>query len=172
MPDELEQVEQSLYFEILKSEQKRVKLLLGFFSIAFVVWLLIRLFLAENLNKIVGGYFPTGYFLALISFGILYESAFLRVLIHFYNKRKHFHEMGRAGNTLIETIYPTAILYILCHTLNPLVALHSPVVLLYFLLIILSIFRLNLYLALFTGFSAATQFFLMNLFFLPDHPAP
>ena len=97
---------------------------------------------------------------AAFSAFIAYELFAAGVVTMFLRRGRNFPVLGRYVNALVETSFPTVLLYLLAGYLTaPVFIFGAWPALLYFLVIILSTLRLDFALSAFTGAVAAIQFF-------------
>jgi len=158
--------EKEISKEILKSERFRLFVLMIVFAILFSFAFLI--------SQIYKGYFENvfsgrNYFLWAITLLLLLviRSFFIRFRIRRWQKTGYqIAEKWRYFNSFIEITIPSIGIIILAQGFNPVYALITPVVFLYFIFIILSALELNLYLSIFIGAVAAIEYFLLVIFFL------
>jgi len=160
--------EEEISKEILKSERFRLFVLMIVFAILFSFAFLI--------SQIYKGYFENvfsgrNYFLWAITLLLLLviRSFFIRFRIRRWQKTGYqIAEKWRYFNSFIEITIPSIGIIILAQGFNPVYALITPVVFLYFIFIILSALELNLYLSIFIGEFpvAAIEYFLLVIFFL------
>jgi len=157
--------EKSFAREMLKSEIKRVTILSGLFIALLILIPVARLFSPESFIK--AGITPHDMAPAiiLIVLAIIYEIAVRIVFKHFLKNDREPPPPARYMNTLVETSFPTVVIYIFAITFHPIEALYSPPTYGYFIFIILSALRLDFRLCIFTGFVAALEYIGLIIFF-------
>ena len=100
--------------------------------------------------------------MAAFSAFIAYELFAAGVVTIFLRRGRNFPVLGRYVNALVETSFPTVLLYLLAGYLSsPAIIFGAWPALLYFLFIILSTLRLNFALSAFTGAVAAVELFVL-----------
>lgn len=144
--------------EIARSEYQRTQLIIGLFLIAFVAVNINYFLLDEKITAIYGGsenyFFVVGWLTAFI----LYEVVILR-LIGFLRTR--YHRVGegfRFIHTLIEISFPSMLMLYMVDIEHQLLFIDSPIFLLYFMFIIISVLHLNFQLSFLTGLLAAAEY--------------
>lgn len=144
--------------EIARSEYQRTQLLIGLFLIAFVTVNVNFFFLNETVAAIYGGaenyFFTVGW---LILF-ILYEVVVLRVIAYLQKKYQRVSETFRFIHTLIEISFPSMLMLYMVELEHQLTFIDSPIFLLYFLFIIISVLHLDFRLSFLTALLAAIQY--------------
>ncbi len=153
-------VDEDLYFEILKSEQLRVRTLMVVMAVLFAAALLLFELPRESVPifRLVEGTIPFGEIAVFYAAAFLYELVAQAVLGRVIARRRRLPELPRYGNALIETSIPTVMMILVAHGTGAEVALNSPLPLLYFLFICLSTLRLTASLAIFTGSVAGLEY--------------
>ncbi|MCE9499513.1 MAG: adenylate/guanylate cyclase domain-containing protein [Leptospira sp.] len=159
--------QEDFYFEVFKSERIRVTLIACFAAFAFTLWAIIGVFFSDAFDQKVGIRFPIRYMLIILGLLAAYEIFVIFLLSHCINKRIHLPEPGKFMNAFIEISIPSIFIYFLVQAAGPIVPFHSPLKLLYFLLIVLSVLRLNFFLSFFTGTVAAIEYFTLAVIYLP-----
>lgn len=145
--------------ELLKSERRRVTLLICCFAFFLLVLLGIRLApqlaSAEIRDRIVNLALPMGLFLI----GFLAYEALIRVwLSRLLNSHRTLPRGFQYVNVLFEMSMPTAGLFMMGSALSPLSSLASALPFLYFLFILLAALNLDFWLCAFAGAVACLQF--------------
>ena len=152
----------NLKSEEVKSEFQRSYLLIVLFSLILLVAAINYFALRDSLIKFYGG---TPVFVRGVGFLLVF--LIYQVLILQYLKGKLRNGSGtprfyKYVHTMIEISFPTAIMFFMVAQLKMLSYLDSPIFLLYFLFIILSILHLDFRVSIFAGtFSAAQYVFLI-----------
>jgi adenylate cyclase len=148
--------------EILLSERRRMLILAGVQALILVLILLTATFVPSFVRSIYHDRGPERAALAAFSAFILYELLAAGVVTIFLRRGRNFPVLGRYMNALVETSFPTLLLYLLAGYLSsPVVIFGTWPALLYFLFIILSTLRLNFALSAFTGAVAAVELFVL-----------
>ena len=145
--------------EILASERRRM---LGLAAIGAVILALILLavtFAPDLVRSIYHDQLPVRAAVTVFSAFIAYELLVAAVLTVLLRRGRNFWIFGRYANALVETSFPTLLLYLLAGYLPGAVIFSTWPALLYFLFIILSTLRLNFALSAFTGAVAAVERF-------------
>jgi adenylate cyclase len=148
----------NLKSEEVKSEFQRSYILIILFSLILIVAAVNYFTLQQTLVKFYGG---TSVFLKGVGFLLVF--LFYQVLILQYLKGKLKDGSGTSRlykyvHTMIEISFPTAIMFFMMSQLKFLSYIDSPVFLLYFLFIILSILHLDFRVNIFAGILAAIQY--------------
>jgi adenylate cyclase len=152
---------ESFQLEIIKSEIQRTKVLLGAFCFGFVALIINYFFLDDELLAFYGN--DKGYLLSTgwLAVFIGYELVLLGYILKMQKLGKDLTRFFRTAHSFIEVSFPTLMMFYNVEVEGLLGFIDSPVFLLYFLFIILSILHLDLRLSLFTGFQAALQYILL-----------
>jgi adenylate cyclase len=150
--------------EILLSERRRMLILAALQAFILVLILLTATFAPSFVRSIYHSRVPERAAVAAFSAFIAYELFAAGVVTAFLRRGRNFPVWGRYGNALIETSFPTVLLYLLAGYLSsPIIIFGAWPALLYFLFIILSTLRLNFALSAFTGAVAAVELFVLAL---------
>jgi adenylate cyclase len=148
--------------EILLSERRRMLILAGVQALILVLILLTATFVPSFVRSIYHDRLPERAALAAFSAFIAYELFAAGVVTIFLRRGRNFPVLGRYMNALVETSFPTVLLYLLAGYLSsPAIVFGTWPALLYFLFIILSTLRLNFALSAFTGAVAAVELFVL-----------
>lgn len=144
--------------EIARSEYQRTQLIIAIFLIAFVAINVNYFFLDAEVTALYGGvenYFVTVGWLCLFT---IYEVIVLR-LIGFFRKKYHrIREGFRLFHTLVEITFPSMLIVYMVDIKHQLLFIDSPIFLMYFLFIIISVLHLDFKLSFFTALLAAAQY--------------
>ena len=158
-----EALEEALGRETLKSEQYRYTLLAATFAGLAAIFTLAWPIFAGELQRIFHGrlrpWVVVSGLLLLAAYEFLMRTAAGRAI----GERRAPSPAARYANALFETALPTAALIFAGQIFDPVLALLSPPSFLYFIVIALSALRLDRKLSLFTGASAAAQYFTLAL---------
>ena len=148
--------------EILLSERRRMLILAAMQALILVLILLTATFAPSIVRSIYHDRLPERAALAAFSAFIAYELFAAGVVTIFLRRGRNFPVLGRYMNALVETSFPTVLLYVLAGYLSsPAIIFGTWPALLYFLFIILSTLRLNFALSAFTGAVAAVELFVL-----------
>jgi adenylate cyclase len=148
--------------EILLSERRRMLILAALQAFILVLILLTATFVPSFVRSIYHDRLPERAALAAFSAFIAYELFAAGALTIFLRRGRNFPVFGRYMNALVETSFPTVLLYLLAGYLSsPIIIFGTWPALLYFLFIILSTLRLNFALSAFTGAVAAVELFVL-----------
>jgi adenylate cyclase len=145
--------------EILVSERRRMLSLAALMAVVLALILLAATFAPGFVRSIFHDRLPVR--IALVAFPcfIAYELLAAALLTFLIRRGRNFPVFGRYANALIETSFPTLLLYLLEGYLFLPVIFGAWPALLYFLFIILSTLRLDFALSAFTGAVAAVELF-------------
>ncbi len=163
-----------LYFEILKSEQLRLRALMVLMATLFTATIVLIVLPRERvpLFQLVEGPLPLRAIALFYGAAFFYELLAQTVLGIVIAKRRRVPELPRYGNALIETSIPTIMMILLADTIGPEIALNSPLPMAYFLFICLSTLRLTASLSIFTGAVAALEYAGLGLYYLGSGAGP
>jgi adenylate cyclase len=148
--------------EILLSERRRMLILAALQALILVMILLTATLAPSFVRSIYHDRLPERAALAAFSAFIAYELFASLVVTIFLRRGRNFPVLGRYANALVETSFPTVLLYLLAGYLSsPTIIFGTWPALLYFLFIILSTLRLDFALSAFTGAVAAVEVFVL-----------
>jgi adenylate cyclase len=148
--------------EILLSERRRMFILAGVQALILVLIVLAATFAPGFVRSIYHDRLPEHAAFAAFSAFIAYELFAAGMVTLFIRRGRNFPVFGRYVNALVETSFPTILLYLLAGYLStPAIVFGTWPALLYFLFIILSTLRLNFALSTFTGAVAAVELFVL-----------
>jgi len=145
--------------EILVSERRRMLILAALLAFILALILSAVTFAPGLVRSIYHDRLPTRAALIAFSAFIAYELLAAALLTILLRRGRNFPVVGRYMNALIETSFPTVLLYLLAGYLSAPVIFGTWPALLYFLFIILSTLRLSFALSAFTGAVAAVELF-------------
>lgn len=149
-----------LSHEVVRSERRRMLSLASVFALILAVALTIRAVAPGFTATIFHGPVPWRLPISVFVPFIAYELAAAAVLTRLERRGRAFPRIGRLVNTLIETSFPSLLIYLLAaEYIDPEAAFTSWPSLLYFLFIVLSTMRLDFMLSAFTGAVAAVESF-------------
>jgi adenylate cyclase len=150
-----EQHNASLELEELKSEYTRSLLLIGFFSTILAVALLNYVFLERNLAEYYGGLRTFSKIIGFIVFFMIFQLANIRFLKKRMVYARRTSLRYKITHTIIEISIPSFIMVFIMGDLKMLSFIDTPVMLIYFPLITLSILHLDYRVNIFAGFFSA-----------------
>jgi len=161
--------------EILLSERRRMFGLAAVQAFILALILLAATFVPDLVRSIYHERLPVRAAAAAFSAFIAYELAAAGLLTVLIRRGWNFPILGRYVNALVETSFPTLLLYLLTGYLSAPIIFETWPALLYFLFIILSTLRLDFALSTFTGAVAAVELFALasvtlRLGWRPDDP--
>lgn len=144
--------------EIARSEYQRTQLIIAIFLIAFVSINVNYFFLDDSITALYGG--ADNYFFSVgwLTLFILYEVVVLRLIAYSRKKYHRVSETFRFIHTLIEISFPSMLMLYMVDIQHQLLFIDSPIFLLYFLFIIISVLHLDFKLSFFTALLAAIQY--------------
>ncbi|HMV09738.1 MAG TPA: adenylate/guanylate cyclase domain-containing protein [Cyclobacteriaceae bacterium] len=144
--------------EIARSEYQRTQLIIGLFLIAFIAINTNYFFLDDKVTALYGGAENYFFVVGWLTVFILYEVIILRV-IAFLRKRYHrVRETFRFIHTLIEISLPSVLMLYMVDIKHQLLFIDSPIFLMYFMFIIISVLHLDFRLSFLTGLLAAAEY--------------
>ncbi|MBI5496145.1 MAG: adenylate/guanylate cyclase domain-containing protein [Deltaproteobacteria bacterium] len=161
-------LERDMNPEIIRSERTRVLVMLGIYAVLFLVSVAFSGAIALGFRPHGEGWvFPPTTLLAGFCLLVLaYELVILKLLDVVQRRGVMLPDPPRYGNTLFEVSCVSVVLAIFAQTYDPALALNSPALLFYGVLIILSTLRLSFPLSLFTAALAAAEYAGLSLHFL------
>jgi adenylate cyclase len=150
---------EALAKELLRSEQRRLKLILGFLGIAFGSFGILTLwpgFMADATRQHFREQAPQVcvFFVVVLA----YESAILAWVGKLLRTGRRPPDWTRYANALVEVSIPTVILLVAATTFGPVQALAAAPTRFYFLFIIMTALQLDYRISLFSGGIAALQY--------------
>jgi len=148
----------NLLIELNKSELKRIKIfILGLFIILLVA-VLNFLFFLDEISTIFHN--PASYpaIVGWIVLMIIYEIIFYRIIRYYLSQKKPFPTRLKLIYIVDETMFPTVLLFLILFLEQKPVLLDSPVVFLYYILIIVSALHLSFGLSMITGIASAVGY--------------
>jgi adenylate cyclase len=163
--------QQAFVREVLKTERLRMKTLIVAVTMLLVLATAVNWLFPQVVEQIFRKQFSLVYIYAIIVPFIVFESIALAVIARELKSRRDIPVVRRYLNALVETSLPTVALGVHMTHMGDERALGFVVPMIYFVFIILSTLRLDFWLSTFTGFVAASQFFLMAMFYPAYHGA-
>jgi adenylate cyclase len=153
--------------EIVRSERRRMLSLAAVFAVILALALALRALVPGFTATIFHGPVPWQLPISVFTPFIAYELLAAGLLTWLERRGRAFPRAGRFVNTLIETSFPTVLIYLLAaEYIDPPAAFVSWPSYLYFLFIVLSTMRLDFVLSAFTGVVAAVESFVLAYFVL------
>ena len=147
--------------EVLRSERRRVLNLASMLTSILAVILVLLAVAPGVIHAVFRGPIPWHLPLAVFLPFILYELAVAGGVTMLARRGRGFPRVARYANALIETSFPTLLIYVLSRYIDAPVVFNSWPSLLYFLFIILSTLRLDFFISAFTGAVAAVELFVL-----------
>lgn len=160
--------ERDLTREILKTELLRIKALIMTSSVMTGVLWTVYTIAPDQLERLWHGNLRPAYLYSILIPFILFELVVHTVIKRHIAMGRDIAPVRRYIGALIETSMPTLALALHIENMGSITALGFAVPFTYFIFIILSTLRLDFWLSTFTGFVAATQLFVMAMYFHPD----
>lgn len=145
----------SLEVEELKSEYTRSLLLIGFFSTILIVAFLNYIFLERNLAEYYGGFKTFSKIVGFIIFFIAFQLANIQFLKKSMIAARRTSFRYKIIHTIIEISIPSFIMVFIMGDLKKLSFIDTPIMLVYFPLITLSILHLDYRVNIFAGLFSA-----------------
>jgi adenylate cyclase len=149
--------------EILLSERRRMLILAAMQALILVLIVLAATLVPGFVQSIYHDRLPVRAAMAAFSAFVVYELFAASLLTIFIRRGRNFPVLGRYLNALVETSFPTVLLYFLAGYLFAPAVFGTWTAQLYFLFIILSTLRLDFALSAFTGAVAAVQLFALAM---------
>jgi len=162
--------ETALSREILISEQRRVLLLAGVISAGLLLYLTAFAFFPTVIEQLFRGRMTPATLLSILLPTIAYEFLAYRLFGYFAQRGQAPPFFGRYANAFIETSFPSVLIIVVAHIVDPIYALVLPPFLFYFIFIILSALRLDFRLSVFTGLVAAVEYSALAQLYLAQAP--
>lgn len=166
MAQPMRKFETDLLFETTKSEEKRVRILLGVLGLILFGGLGSYTFARQIMLTVFASADSYLYLLISVVLFAAYEGLYFILIRRFIQQGKSIPRPLYFGNIVVESFLPTAGLLILSILEERAAFLDSPVVLIYFLFIILSALRLDFKLSVFSGLIAAIQYTFLSIYLL------
>lgn len=146
-----DRIEAQFARELLRSERTRAAIMCVVFAMGTLLVAVLPAVMQEEYQRIFKGNYPFDSLLLLFGGAGLYELGARYVMGRFIRSGRALPEILRYGNALLESLIPTAAILIGADALIPVHSLLGPASVAYFLLITLSILRLDPWLCLFTS---------------------
>jgi adenylate cyclase len=147
----------------LLSERRRMLILAAMQALILVLIVLAATLVPGFVQSIYHDRLPVRAAMAAFSAFVVYELFAAGLLTIFIRRGRNFPVLGRYLNALVETSFPTVLLYFLAGYLFAPAVFGTWTAQLYFLFIILSTLRLDFALSAFTGAVAAVQLFALAM---------
>lgn len=158
-------IEELFNFEIFKSERLRALILIGLLGLEAILLLTIYFFYSDEYLLVFKTRISIYSILIFTAIMIAYE-----LLVHYLLRKKSkfltaYPRFFSYFNSFSEVSLLSLLLIFIVEYSNQTFILQSPATLTYFIFIILSTFRLNLKLSIFTGTLAAFEFILISIYY-------
>ncbi len=158
-------IEELFNIEILKSERKRSTILIGLLALEAVFLLTIYAFYSNEYLQLFKNYISIYALLIFTAIIIVYEFA----THYLIGKKKKFLFLTPRFfgyfNSFSEVSLLSLLLIFIVEYSNHTIILQSPATLTYFIFIVLSTFRLNFKLSVFTGTAAAFEYIAISIYY-------
>jgi adenylate cyclase len=158
----------SLELEELRSEYTRALLLIGLFTTILTVAILNYVFAERSLAEFYGGFKTFSKIAGFIILFILYQVANIRYLKRRLSPVRPPSLRYKVIQTIVEITIPSFIMMFIMGDLKMLSFIDTPVMLIYFLLITLSILHLDYRVNIFGGVLAAIQYAIVVFYAFHD----
>ncbi len=143
---------------IMRSDRLRSVIMGSMFLLLDAFLLILVIFFPGALQHITGNYYkPVVPLIAVFLFGI-YEFGYRFLIGVFAKNGLKFPIPPRFANAFVELTFPTMVLYIISMNYSPSVALSTPILMAYMLIIMLSVLRLDPILSFVSGLFGAIQY--------------
>ncbi len=143
---------------IMKSDRLRSAILGSMFLSLDLFLLILTIFFPRAMEHIIGNYYkPYTPLIAVLIF-VLYEFGYRFLIGIFASKGMKFPIPPRFANAFVELIFPTMVLYVISINYSPSIALSTPILMAYMLIIMLSVLRLDPLLSFVSGIFGAFQY--------------
>lgn len=162
--------EERLNKEIAKTELLRVNLLIGTIVAAFFLGLL-NLYLFGSERDISNLKSDIDLFSYSIGVIIIYEVFNSIILRRQVRKREPVPRAMQLINMIVETSFPSIFTLLLFNRIENILVLFTPVMMVYFLFIVLSTLHLNFWMSVATGAIAFAEYFLVSFYITHHLPA-
>lgn len=163
--------QRALTQQVMATELLRIKALIGTTVLLSVILWTVYFLAPEKVSQVWHGNLKPHYLYSVMVPFILFELWVHGAITRHMREGRDLPLFRRYLGALIETSMPTVALALHINAMGSVAALGFVVPMTYFIFIILSTLRLDFWLSTFTGFVAATELFLMALFYHPD-PGP
>src|SRR5690349_16107680 len=160
--------QRALTHEVMTTELLRIKALIGTALLVSAILWTVYLIAPEKVSQVWHGNLKPHYLYSIFVPFILFEWWVHGAIQRHMRQGRDLPLFRRYLGALIETSMPTAALALHINAMGSVAALGFVVPMTYFIFIILSTLRLDFWLSTFTGFVAATQLFVMAIFYHPD----
>ncbi len=162
---ELSAVEEAFNDEISKSERLRATILIGLLALEAVFLLLIYFFYNNEYLRLFKSNIAI-YAILIFTFIIIAYEFLILYLVRKSPKRFSFHsQFFSLFNSFSEVSLLSLLLVFIVEYLDQTTILQAPATLTYFIFIVLSTFRLNFKLSVFTGALAAVEFVAVSVYY-------
>ncbi|MCC7372936.1 MAG: adenylate/guanylate cyclase domain-containing protein [Chloroflexi bacterium] len=152
--------------EVLQSERLRIVVVVALFGAIYLRWAFIWLVFPQAIEAQMGAALHIALLGSLGAAIIGYELLVLLRLTYALRRGKTVPKVMRYLNAFVEISFPTAAMIFGVEVSSPAYALFAPPAWAYFVFIILATLRLDFWLCLFTGLTAAAQYGILGLVLL------
>lgn len=158
----IDQINIRLQQQATESDYNRIKLFLGALTIGFLVMGYL-FFILEGVVSFFSNTFTPFLVVGWILTFIIYESISL-LLVRFFLKRKRIvPRILQITNVVIEAGFPGVLIFMLCIVEWSPIFLDSPLIFIYFIIIVLSALRLEAFLSLIAGLVSSLGYFIVTI---------
>ncbi len=158
--------EEQLYLETLHNERFRFQLVAGVVLVLLVFAIIVLFLFNDQFNVVFRGQ-KVFYIIILILFIMLIRETMLRfVLGKRIKSKRRVPSYLMYTNAFFEISIPTIGIILYAEALNSIIAFSTPVILIYFIFIILTTLELDFKLSVFTGAVASLEYFLLLLYYM------
>jgi adenylate cyclase len=144
--------------ELDRSEYQRTRLMMGAFSLGFVIVVINFFLLDKEILKYYGGAFNYFCVAAWLCLFIGYEFLVSRLINRYVRNKMGSSLAFKITHSLIEVSLVSVIIFYMVAIEKRVIYLDSPLFLLYYFFLILSVLHMDLKMSLLTGISGAVQF--------------
>ncbi len=160
--NKIDQINTRLELQATKSDYNRIKLFLGALIISFLV-MGYAFFVLEDVVSFFSNSFTPYLVVGWLFTFIIYETVSL-LLTRFFLKRKRLVPgILQTANVVIEAGFPGVLIFMLCLVEWSPIFLDSPLIFIYFIVIVLSALRLNEFLSLLAGLVSSIGYFMVTI---------
>jgi adenylate cyclase len=159
--------DRALTEEILRTELVRIKALIATTAVLAITLWTVYFVQPQAIEQVWKGQLKPSYLYVIMVPFILFEIWVHGVISRHLRQHRDVPVFRRYLGAFVETSMPTVALALHIDSMGSVQALGFVVPLVYFIFIILSTLRLDLWLSTFTGFVAATELFCMAMFYRP-----
>jgi adenylate cyclase len=159
--------------EVLRSERLRTTIVIVLIAVIFVRWFVLWTLFPVTVAEQLGDAVHINKLAILGTVALVYELGALYRMTRMLRRGQRIPMVLRYINAFVEVSIPTLAMLVVPEVTSPVYALYTPPSWVYFVFIILSTLRLNVWLSVFTGAAAAIQYGLLGLYLLSQpHSGP